>query len=744
MVNGYLANAQTAHNPNRRVHVIRPDAPAHDEVRVSGVHQTAEGPWRHLRGRASLETPESILTADEMDYNRDTGYAEARGNVVYKNYNSGEVLRCQRAEYDVIEETGKFYVVSGVVPAAIQTRPGILPSDNPFIFEGKWAEKVEDRYFLHDGTITSCKMPKPWWTLSGPKFDVIPNDRAIAQRAMFRLKGIPLFYTPYFYKSMEKEPRRSGFLMPNIGNSSRRGFMFGIGYYWAISRSYDLTYRPQYFSNIGFAHMLDFRGKPTQKSDFNFQLYGVNDKSQLKAGGLSTTFFGRTEFAGGWQGYALINYLSSFKFRTNFSESYNEAIFSEVKSTAYLTKHWNGYGINVVFDRIQNFQSDVPGDTISIRKLPEFDFFSQDRQITQKFPLWFSFESSAGLLRRSQPLFQTRQSVERFDLGPRLMSSLQWKHFEFNPSIQVRETYWGSSFANAFAMSGQNQVTGSGLWRNAFQADASLIFPSLARIYNSSGWFGDKFKHVIEPRVDFHYVTGVNDFSRIIRFDDAELLTNTNEVEVSITNRFYSKRKGVTREWASWEIWQRRYFDQDFGGAVIPGVRNVIASSADVSGYAFLNGPRNYSPVASNLRMEPVQGIGISWRVDYDPLQKGVTNNAITADTRFHDFFVSAGHNQVKTDPILSPPANQLRSTIGWGRGNRRGWNTAFSTVYDYRIGAVQFMQTQVTYNSDCCGFSVQYRRLNFGSRFENQYRFSLAIANIANFGTLRRQDALF
>jgi LPS-assembly protein len=54
------------------------------------------------------------------------------------------------------------------------------------------------------------------------------------------------------------------------------------------------------------------------------------------------------------------------------------------------------------------------------------------------------------------------------------------------------------------------------------------------------------------------------------------------------------------------------------------------------------------------------------------------------------------------------------------------------------------FNQTQVTYNTDCCGWSVQYRRFGFGNRNENQYRFAFAVANIGSFGTLKRQERLF
>lgn len=746
LLNGYLAFSQTTSNPNQRIFILRENAPSPEEVLIEARYQESEGPIRHLRENAKLETSEAVLTADEIDYNRETGYAEARGNVTYKNFESGEELLCDRAEYDTLKETGKFYEVSGSVPAVVQARPGILSSNNPFVFKGRWAEKVEDRYFLYDGMITSCKLPKPWWTLRGPKFDVIPSQRAIAQRAVFRMKGVPLFYSPYYYKSLEKAPRRSGFLMPNIGNSSRRGFMFGIGYYWAINRSYDVTYRPQYFSTVGFAHMLDFRGKPTQKSDFDFMLYGVNDKSERQQGGYSLRFMGKAEIPKGWVASANINYLSSFKFRTGFAESYNEAIFTEVKSTALLRKHWTGYSINVAFDQMTNFQSDVVGDKVSIRKLPEVQFVTQDRQITKTIPLWFSFDTSASLMHRSQLLFETRNMMERLDAAPRLMTAWKWKHLQLVPSIQIRETYWGSSFQNPFLASGisANQTVGTGLWRHSFEVDTQLILPSMSKIYQGKGWLGDKFKHVIEPRAEFHYVSGIGDISRIIRFDDAEILTNTNDVQVTLTNRFYSKKNNRTREWATWDIWQRRYFDPTFGGAVIEGQRNIFAATAAVSGYAFLNQARNYSPVASNIRMEPVSGLGVSWRTDYDPLHKGVTNNSVTVDGRLTDFFLSAGHSQVKTDTILSPPANQFRATMGWGRGTRKGWNTAFSTVYDYREGVMRYTQTQVTYNSDCCGFSVQYRRFNWGGRFENQYRFSLAISNVANFGTLRKQDALF
>lgn len=732
-------------DPNQKIRVTRKDAPGPDDIVIRAVSQEVDGNMRLLKGAAQIETTESLLKADEVEYNADTGDVEARGHVEYISFHGGEVLKASRAEYNVLNGTGKFYDIEGSVPAKVEARPGVLTTSNPFVFQGRWAERLRDRYVLYDGFITSCKLPKPWWVLRGPKFDIVPGERAITTKSVFWLKKVPLFYTPYFYKSLAKQPRRSGFLTPNFARSTRRGWMYGAGYYWAINRSHDLLYRAQYFTRRGFAHTVDFRGKPWEGSDFNLYIYGVNDRGLLlddgtrrKAGGFSVNFVGESRLGRGWTGKALINYLSAFSFRQEFTETFNEAIFSEVNSVAFATKHWSSYGVNVVFERFENFQSTQPDDKISIRKLPEFQFVSRDRRFFDKLPFWFSIDSAAGAVRRNQPLFQTRQFVERLDVSPRVMTALHLGPIHLAPSLAIRETYYGSQ------VNPQGRLDDRALLRSSQEAGVDLILPSLAKTFTPPKWMGQKAKHVIETRATYRYVRGIEDFNRVIRFDATEILSNTNEVEVSVTNRLYTKRGGQTNEWLAWQVWQSRYFDPTFGGAVIPGQRNIVQSTAMVSPFSFLDGPRDYSPVVSSLRMTPLPGLGTEWRLDYDPMRSRIVNSSFTADGRVQNFFLSAGHSQLRSLPSLSPPANQIRGLVGWGRENRRGWNAAFLAIYDYRIGSMQYTNTQLTYNSDCCGLSIQYRRFNFGTRFENQFRVAFAIANIASVGTLRRQERFF
>ena len=735
----------SAAQPNQRIKIVRPNAPPKDKILVKAVTQTAEGKRYFLRGAAVMETVEMKLQADEIDWDEETGYAEARGNVHFQHFERNEELRADRIEYNLKEETGKFYNVWGSTYPQIDARPGVLMSQNPFIFQGQWAERLKSKYILHNGFITNCKMPRPWWTLSGPKFDIIPGDRAIAHRSVYRLKKIPLFYAPFFYKSLARAPRRSGFLTPNFGNSSRRGKMFGIGYYWAINRSYDVTYHFQEFTERGTAHHVEARGKPRPGTEFFGIFYGVDDKglkmedgTRVKQGGFSVYGTGQSDLGHGFVARGMVNYLSSLTFRQAFTESFNEAIFSEVKSVGVVSKYWSSYTLNVIFERMENFQSLDPNDSIIIRKAPEVEFVSRERKISERvLPVWFSFESSMGLERRKQLLFQTRQFLERMNFAPRVSTALRWKDFHLIPSFTLHETHYGERFENG-------QVTGRDINRFAQQFDVDLVMPSLERTFNTKGWLGEKVKHVIEPRASFRYVTGVLDFSDIIRFDELELLSNTTEAEVSLTNRFYRKRKGLVSEFLTYQVWQRRYFDEDFGGAVVPGMRNIVRSSADLTGYAFLDGPRKYSPIVSALRGSPMTGLGLEWRWDYDPLRGRIVNGSFTADMRVAKYIFSAGHNHSRSDPVLAPSANQVRGLIGYGSQTQRGFNAAFTAVYDYRLGIMQFATTQVTYNTDCCGLSVQYRRFNIGTRNENQFRVAFAIANIGSFGTMKRQERLF
>ena len=738
-----MVPVQPGPNPNTPIHPPRPTAPGPGEVaKTSADQQESDGKLLHLRGNARIETADDLLIADEIDYNQETHQAEARGKVHMESFSHGEKLNCDRAEYNTETRIGKFYNVNGTSPSRVEARRGLLTTQNPFYFSGEWADKNEDRYFLHNGFLTDCLIPAPWWRLKSPTFDVIPGQRAISKGSWFYVKEIPIFYTPYFYKSLEKQPRRSGLLIPNIGNSSLRGKTVGVGYFWAINRSYDLTYRGLAYSQAGFGHQVDFKGVVNQHTSFDVSLYGIAGSSSpsTSPNGFVLSVEGKSDLGKGWEARGDLKYLSSFAFRQQFTQSFDEAVSSETHSVGYITKHWSDYGFSLVAERNVNFQSTAPNDEIVLRKLPEMEFVTREHQI-KDLPIWFSLDSSYGLERRTEPEFQTRQFVQRVNFEPRVMSAVHWHGFDLAPSFGIHEISYDSSIRS-------NIVTGGNVENFARDVSLDISAPPLSAIFNAPKWMGRgkgaRIKHVIEPRVNYRYVSGINDFNNVIRFDDTDILSNTNEVEFSLTNRLLAKdSNGTVSEILSWQLWYKRYLDPTFGGAVIPGQRNVLMSTVDLTGIPFLDGPRNQSPVVSVLRYQSY--LNLEWRTDYDPVQGGIIDNGVSVDRRVHQVFVSVGDYLLKSNALLTTPSsNQLRGQVTYGGDNRRGWNYGFSAFYDFRQGVLQFAQSQVTYNTDCCGLSVQYRRFDFGTRNENQFRVAFQVSNIGSVGTLRKQDRIF
>jgi LPS-assembly protein len=764
-----------------RPHIKRENAPPPGEALYrSDETQERLGSVIILRGNAEVENSTCLLKADEIRYDQDTGLAEARGHVHYMDFERGDEIFADRADYDTRTESGSFYTVSGSTPGHVSPRPGLLTTTEPLRFQGEWAERIKDRYVLYQGTLTNCPPGSSWWTLTSPRIVIIPDNHALAYKAILRLHKVPMFYAPAFYKSLEKEGRHSGFLTPNVGNSSTRGRMLGVGYFWAINRSYQVMYRPQYFTVRGFAHTVDLSGKPTQNSSFDAYLYAVNDRglpqtqtvqnpdgsvtvnhTLLKQGGYLASFRGEADaLPFGWYARGVVNTLSDFTFRQAFTESFNEAVFSEVNSVLYAAKDWDSYDVAVSYEQQENFRSAKEGDKITIRHLPEFTMRKRDTQVVEgKFPVWFSFDANAGLVRRDQPLFQTRQSVERMNVQPRVVTAFDWKNIHIVPSFSIQETLYGETLNKELAVQGQTFV------RSSRQFDLDIILPSLYRIYKAPKWMGTKFKHSIEPRLQFRNISGVSDFNKVILFDEGDLVANTTQVSASIVNRIWTKNAGgEVQDWLNWEIAQQKYFDPSFGGAVVTGARNIVYSTSDFGAYSFVERPRGWSPITSVLRVQPLSRFGFEWRSDYDPARRLLVDSSFTADARFDNIFASIGHLEVgcmplrplstyttnpcvgqpTPDQVLTAPSNQFRGMLGFGKDNRRGWNAAFLAIYDYRTQTLQFGNTQITYNAECCAFSMQIRRLAFGARNENQYRFSFVIANIGGAGTLRKQDRLF
>ena len=750
---------------------------------IRALSQERAGDLYTLKGQVEIDYKGWVLHSDEATYNDDTGEAVATGHVVIDGgppYH--EHITGSHGTYNVHTETGKFYDAVGTVGFRFHgLNRVVLTSSAPFAFSGKEIDKVgEDRYVIHHGTVTSCELPNPKWTFSAPYITVELGEEARIYEGTFKIRKAPVLFFPFVQHPAARIARQSGFLIPSIGTSTKKGFIFGDAFYWAINRSMDATMGAELWSSRGWAQHGAFRAVPNDNAYISATYFGVIDrglKNTPNETGQDIRGTATDNFLPDLRGVISAEYLSSYIFRQGFSETFSQAINSEVNSAAFLSKSDNGFYENFAGTRYQNFQSNTAGDVVTILKAPALDLSSVDHSVANSRFFW-SYETSLGGLSRSEPGFSTADLVGRFDLQPALSYSLVGHGWSLRPQIALRDTFYTEQRRPA---AGIGLALNDAVNRRSIEGSFELRPPALVRIFRKPV-FGYRLKHTIEPRIVYDYVQGVRNFDRIIRFDETDVLADTNQIEVGVIDRLYSKKltedcgnafpesaferlatstgqanlscpEASPRELVTWELGQAVYFNRDFGEALVPGVRNVFSSTVDYSGVAFLTDPRRLAPVISRLRLSPNPASSVEWDLDYDSKKGRLNASTVFASYYRGNEFFGAGHTYLLTpgevfvsNGILGPSKfDQFRVTGGYGNAAKRGFTAASTVGFDVQNSFIQYAAIQTTYNWDCCGFTTEYRRLALGAlRNENQFRFAFTIANVGTFGTLRRQERIY
>lgn len=762
---------------------LEPAPQVGSDVRIEAISQKKIGKIWTLEGEVALYYKDYVVRADKVTYDEENDEVEAEGHLQLEGGPDDEVITATRGTIHLASQTARFYNVTGTIGLRRAGHKTVYTTANPFIFMGRVVIKAgPDRYQVIDGSMTSCRLPKPDWSLMAHSIRV-DKDQARAENTTFRLRGIPVFYLPFVTHPVDTGARQSGLLIPTYGTSSTKGTILGEQIYWAINRSTDLTVGAEYYSKRGWAPNGKFQYRGQGLNFLTVHWNALLDRglasTHQNQGGLDLTLDGRHDWSEYTRTVAAIEYLSSYVYRQAFTENFTLAVSSQVRSEAFLTHNKNGYNSEIYFDRYQSFESYKQGDEIRILHLPSLSFNSVDRPLGSS-PVYWGLQSSVSGLSRSEPnpncqtsttsaaCLATKGShisfreVGRIDLHPHLSLPLLFDGWSIRPTVGVRETFYSKSQQPGMSVPTESGET---LNRGAFEAGVEIRPPAMMRDYYLP-WAHRELRHVIEPEINYRYVSGINDFASTLRFDTTDILTNTHEVEYFLTQRFFTrptrykpckdKDDGEAacetgpKEWLSWQIGQKYFFDTDFGGALVPGTRNVLSTTLDFSGVSFLVNPRDISPVISRLRVQATNSVHAEWDLDYDTRAGRIGASNVFTDYRHGNFFTGVTYANLAAPEETGSKAsiiryNQFRPFMGWGNANRQGVSIAANAGYDFVQDAVQYGGMQVAYNWNCCGFNVEYRRFALGStRNENQYRFNFTLAGVGTAGNLRRSERLF
>jgi LPS-assembly protein len=776
-----------------------PSAASGVPVTIHAQEQVKQGDLYTLQGEAEIDYKDYILRADTITYNRATGQTEAQGHVQLDGGPDQEDITAERADVNLNDQTGRFYHVSGSV--GVQRGIGaqaVYTTPNPFLVRGKLLVKTgPESYALYGGSMTSCRIPKPHWSIVAPHI-ALDNGKATAWNSHFDLLGMPILYLPYVTHSVDANGRQSGFSIPVISNSSIKGKIIGEFYYWAINRSSDLMLGVQYYSLRGWEQSAEYRYKG-RGNDFLHGYYdGLEDRGygpqHINQGGQDTIVTGRRDLDTSMRAVVDAEYLSSYVYRQVFAENFALAVSSEVKSWAFLTHQEHGTSASLELERYQNYLSDVPGDEVRILHLPNLEMDTADQQLGRS-RLFGGGEAAFSMLERSAPGTGNKQNALRADLYPHI--AMPWvKHgWLLRTEAALRETaYSNSQISGPTTPTQQN----TGINRSAIETGAELRTPVLERDFNSKFLdrrFGVALRHTIAPEVQYRYVAGINNFNHIERFDARDLYSDTNEMEYGLTQRLFTRAlrahpckpdelaveyaneknatgaaqkkshtvnldtptptcEGDTQEWLSWFVAQKYFFDPTFGGAVIPGRRNIFTSTLDFSSIAYVTAPRHTSPVVSRLRMHSTENTDVEWDLEYDVKAGRMAASNVFANYKHGDFFTSVGHALMNApaesiaaagQPISVTNYNQLQLLLGYGATTKPGLSAAADGGLDVNLHSLEYAGVQTSYNFNCCGVSVEYRKFALGQvRNEHIWSASFTMTGVATAGNLKRAERLF
>lgn len=217
-----------------------------EDVEVLAKYVEKEGTKVYARGDVVLYSSKYVVTADEVDYDYESGDAELRGNITILE-GVDYSIRSGKAKLNFRNDEGEF-------------SPLFFFDERSNVWM-KCEDSVSDPgyYLAKKSIVSSCNVQDPDWKISFTSGEFNRNSKFLhLYNPVFYANDIPVFYLPYFGFSTDRS-RRSGLLRPDMGLGSSEGLYYLQPIYFAMYKNWDLELDPQIRSKRGVGLYSTFR-----------------------------------------------------------------------------------------------------------------------------------------------------------------------------------------------------------------------------------------------------------------------------------------------------------------------------------------------------------------------------------------------------------------------------------------------------------------------------------------------------
>ncbi len=656
-------------------------------------------------GNVKLQKDKTIVYADKAVYYARAAHVEAEGHVIYEDPTT--LINAERIELNTDTNTGKMFraLIRLKDQKGLEKKGANKKID--FWINSDKVEKISDsHYYASAATFTSCetiaedegryKSPSdskafdpdnPDWCFKGSNVDILIGDRIAGNDMVYRVKGLPVIYSPYF-RAPEGAERSTGLLSPVLGNSNVKGFQFSPGFFWAIDENKDATLSLDYFSKRGVGEGLEYR-----YLDFNdsgkWYVYHLADKVENKTNyvvkGTHNQTFGDTTV------FADINYVNQWDYYNQFSMIRNERVERYTQSSAEVSRdsdHSRLYLLGQYWVDLevppQLQVPPLPAQTVP-QRLPELGYVVNPTNIG---PLMFSMNSSIADFTRSSSNIDDYTGVkdvsgQRLDINPRIS-------YAFGDSVRIFQSLSGRE--TAYNLTDFATDSGSTLHHESFDYEATALMRFFKQYETGT--------HIIQPSLSFSYMPGSS--HPLPLFDSVDVNRYTNYSQPTQTtvliNRTALAQFSVLNTLALKDFALSARLIQPYAfNEVAPAVANDI--SPVLTAHAL-----QPTVLQGNLTRGPIS-IGLTMAEDLNTF-KEQTSNAVFSATVTEGTTVSISRYYAYAVPVSTQQYNAGFSTV-----LSKSWTVVGNMWYAQNQGGIQDFALHGIYTGKCWGLDVLFER---------------------------------
>ena len=692
-----------------------------------------------------LDCKDMQFMANFVEMFRDKNLVIAQGDVVFET--GGTRISADRMEFDTKTKTGVFYNASGTASMGSRVDRSMFGTQEPDAYF--WGDEIHKlgpkKYRLVHGNFTTCVQPAPRWDVGAGSITINLDEYALLKNSIFRVKGVPVMYLPYFYYPIQEDDRATGFLMPIYGATTVQGQKLTNQFFWAIARSHDATFSHDWFTKTGHGFGTEYRYVlgPGSGGTSRFSFVNERPTTYIDPSGVERSVDGSKSYSvtgdivqrlpRAMRARSSIDYFSNIRTQQRYQQDLYRSTNRRRRYGGNVSGNWGSYIFSATADRNDTFY----GENYQTNgTLPRVVLTRSERPIAG-LPVYFGVNGEYVTFLRSQTENDVKtgdQGLTRFDAVPVLrVPFTKWPFLTVNSLVAWHATYWTESLENG-------QQVPNGLGRQFFDFQTRITGPVLNRIWNTPGnGYAEKFKHVIEPSLSIQRVSAVESFAQTVRIEGTDFETgNVTRFTYALSNRLYAK-KGNSREILSATINQSYYTDP----RAAQFDRNYQTSYNNTR-------PNNFSPVNLSIRSSPTDTLHGEFRTEWDPTVHAVRTIGANGTVRRSAWLSGTiGWSQRRFIPELTG-FNDPRLANHFINGsvdlraerNRVGGTYAFN--YDLRNDTYLQQRYIAYYNAQCCGIAVEYQMFNFqgavptiGVPQDRRFNISFTLAGIGTFSNL-------